>query len=254
MPVVGKATYFTSKWSGRIEESFKFNTGNHVRMFTITVLGKGLFRNAAKTRGHDYSTDFQGHFFRLLAEINGFALANRYADLAGIMGKMQTAARINIVCCRDSLGIIDVNRTGYVQAFIVVIFLVPWTISGAEPTGRAVICIDIARTLYNISFETTRFSLQGNQISISKNFDIWRPTGLNQLGRQDSERTVVGRESLVQLSHYTADGRRFLNQVDVVPQIGQVESCLDPGDTAAQDHNCPFPALFSFSHNFLQLL
>ena len=123
------------------------------------------------------------------------------------MGETEAAAWINIICCRNSLRIINMNGTGYVQTFIVVIFLVPWTISGAESTGCAVICIDIARTLYNISFETTRFPLKGNQISISKNFDIWRPTGLNQLGRQDSERTVVGREGLVQLGHHAADGR-----------------------------------------------
>jgi hypothetical protein len=45
------------------------------------------------------------------------------------------------------------------------------------------------------------------QITICENLYIWRPTGLNQLGRQDSERTVVGREGLVKLSHDTANGR-----------------------------------------------
>ena len=98
----------------------------------------------------------------------------------------------------------------------------PRTILGAKTTGCTVICNDIARTLWDFSFKITWFPLDGKQITICENLYIWRPTGLNQLGRQDSERTIVGWKGLVQLSHYAANGRRFLNQVDVVPQISQV--------------------------------
>ena len=207
MPVVGKATHFTGKRTGRIEQSFKFNAGYDVRMFTKTVFGKGIFRDTAKPWRHDHCTNFQCSFFWFLAEVNGLALAYRYAYLAGFMGKVQTAARINIIRCRDGLGIINVNGTGYVQTFIVVILLMPWTVCGAEPTGCTVISNDIAWTLCNFSFKITWFSLNGMKITICENLYIWRPTGLNQLGRQDSERTVVGREGLIQLSHHAADSR-----------------------------------------------
>ena len=121
------------------------------------------------------------------------------------MGKMQTAARVDIVSCRYCLGIINVNGPGQVQAFIVIINLMPRAVRGTKSTGSTVIRVDIAGTLYDISFEISWFPLQRKQICIGKNLDIWRPTGLNQLGRQDSERTVVGREGLVQLSHHAAN-------------------------------------------------
>ncbi len=176
-------------------------------MFAKAVLCKGLFRNTSEAWRHYDSTDFKGPFFRFLTEINSLALANRHTDLAGFMGKMQTAARINIICCRYCLGIINMDGTGYIQTLVIIIHLMPRTVCGAKPAGCTVVGIDIAGTLYNVSFKITRFSLEGMQITICENLDIWRPTGLNQLGRQDSERTVVGREGLVQLSHDTADGR-----------------------------------------------
>ena len=120
---------------------------------------------------------------------------------------MQTAARINIVRCRHCLWIINVDGTGYIQTFVVIIHLVTRTVSGAKSAGGTVICIDVPGTLYDISFESTWFPFKGKQVSICENLYIWRPTGLNQLGRQDSERTVVGREGLVQLGHHAADGR-----------------------------------------------
>jgi hypothetical protein len=120
---------------------------------------------------------------------------------------VQAAAGINIICCWDCLGIINVDRTGYIQSFIVIIHLMTRTVSGTKTAGCTVLCNDIAGTLTDISFEFTWFPLQGKQISICENLNIWRPTGLNQLGRQDSERTIVGWKGLVKLSHYPANGR-----------------------------------------------
>lgn len=176
-------------------------------MLAEAVLCKGLFGNTAEARRHDDSTNLKGPFFRFLTEINSLALAHRHTDLAGFMRKMQAAARINIIRCWYRLGIINVDGTGYIQTFVVIIHLVPRTVSGAKPAGCTVVGIDITGTLYNVSFKITWFSLEGKQITVCENLYIWRPTGLNQLGRQDSERTVVGREGLVKLSHNAADGR-----------------------------------------------
>ena len=82
----------------------------------------------------------------------------------------------------------------------------PGAIGGAEPAGRAVIRVDIARVQLDVGGKGTGFSFQGKEFGVGKNFDIGRPTGLDQFWRQDSERAVVGREGLVQLGHDPADG------------------------------------------------
>jgi hypothetical protein len=45
--------------------------------------------------------------------------------------------------------------------------------------------------------------------------DIDMPADLDQFGRDNSHRAVIGRESLVQLGHDPADTRRLFQHVDV---------------------------------------
>ena len=82
----------------------------------------------------------------------------------------------------------------------------PGAIGGAEPAGRAVVRDDIARVQLNAGGKGAGFSFQGKEFGVCKNFDIGRPTGLDQFWRQDSERAVVGRKGLVQLGHDPANG------------------------------------------------
>jgi hypothetical protein len=63
------------------------------------------------------------------------------------------------------------------------------------------------------------------------------PADLDQFGRDNSHRTIIGRKSLVKLGHGTADGCRFLDQVYVVAGISQVQGGLHPADAAAENHN-----------------
>ena len=65
--------------------------------------------------------------------------------------------------------------------------------------------------------------------------DVEVPAGLDQLGRQRAHRAVVGGEGLVELRHVTAQGRRLLDEVDLVPPFGKVERALDARDAAADD-------------------
>jgi len=161
MPVIGKASNLAGKWTRGVQESFKFYAGYHIWVLSKAVFLQGFFRDPAKTGGHDDSTNLQGFFLRFLAEVNGLALADGHTDLAGFMGKMQTAARIDIIGCRYSLGIINVNRPRQIQPLVVIIHLVPWAVSSAQSAGSTVIRIDIAGALYDISFKITWFPLKG---------------------------------------------------------------------------------------------
>ena len=237
MTSIGKTLDLTLKWSGGRGHPLKLDRGDNVRMHAVGILGQGLFTDPAKTRRQDNRTDLQLDFLRLLPEINGMALADRDTDLAGIMGQVQTGRRINIICCRYCLGIINVDGTGYGQSFVIRIHKVLGAVLGTEPAGRTAVRINIAGPLPDFGCEITWFSIQCQKISIGEHLYIWRPTGLYQLRREYSERAVVGREGFIQLGHEPADNRCLLHQIDVVTKFSQVKGSLHSGNTATDDHH-----------------
>ena len=56
---------------------------------------------------------------------------------------------------------------------------------------------------------------------------------LHHLRGQDAGRAVEGGEGLVQLSHVAANGRLSLDQIDVIPGVGQLQRGGDAGDASA---------------------
>ncbi len=152
----------------------------------------------------------QLEFLRLLTEVNRMALADRHANLAGAVLHMQAGCRINVIRGRHSLRVINVDRAGQGQPFVVGIFQMLGTVLGAEAAGRAFACINVARTLPHFDRKTAWLSIQCEQIGIGDHLDIRRPTGLHQFWRENSKGAVVGRESLVKLRHDPADHWGFV--------------------------------------------
>lgn len=132
---------------------------------------------------------------------------DRYADLAGIVFQVKTGAWIDKIGGRHRLGIIDMNRAGDGQSFVIGVHHVTRTILGTQTAGRAFVGIDIAGVQTNRCLEFTWFSIKGKEIGVAQNFNIGRPTGLNQLRSKDSKRTVVGGKCFVQLGHGAAHRR-----------------------------------------------
>jgi hypothetical protein len=91
--------------------------------------------------------------------------------------------------------------------------------------------LEIARPTFKIA-----------QFGICQKLDIWMPTGIQHPGPQYSYGAIHGGESLVELSHPSAEGRRFLNQIDFHTAGGQIERRLNSGYTSAYNQN----AFFSF--------
>jgi hypothetical protein len=54
-------------------------------------------------------------------------------------------------------------------------------------------------------------------------FDVDVPADLDQLGRNNSHGTVIGRKGFVQLGHGTADARTFFQQVNIIAGVGQIQ-------------------------------
>ena len=176
-------------------------------MTAVTVLGQGLVRHPAKARGQDHGTDVELAALGLLGEIDGMAAADRHTDLAGVLGQVQTSIGIDEIGRRYRLGIVDMNRTCNVQSFVILIHQVTRTIGSTQAAGCALVGVDIAGTDIDVDREVAGLALDPGEIGVAQNLDVWRPTGLNQLGRENSERAVIGGEGLVQLGHHPANGR-----------------------------------------------
>jgi hypothetical protein len=58
------------------------------------------------------------------------------------------------------------------------------------------------------------------------------PADLDQLGRQNSHRTVIGWKGFVKLGHVAADAGRLLDQVNLKPRCGKIERCLNAADSS----------------------
>jgi len=108
---------------------------------------------------------------------------------------------------------------------------------GAEPAGRAFVRIDIPRAHPQLGGKIAWLSVQGKKISVAQNFNIGRPTGLYQLRREYSKRTVVGRKGFIQLCHVAANGGFLFDQVNLETLFSQVEGGLHTGDPSADNHN-----------------
>jgi hypothetical protein len=85
--------------------------------------------------------------------------------------------------------------------------------------------------------EIPGFPLKREKIRVTDYFDIWRPTGLYQLRRQDSKRTIIGRKCFIELGHGTAHSRSLFHQIDVISKFGEIKGSLHTGDTTADDHH-----------------
>lgn len=164
--MIRQTKHFTFERPGRIEQSFEFDAGYHILVFPITVFGQGLIRYPAKTWGKNNGADGKCALLCLLAEINGFALTYRNADLAGIMQKMQTTARIDKIGRGYRLRIVNVDRPGYGKSLVVFIHLMAGTIRSAKPASRAGISINIARIYANCCRKIAWFSIEFGKISV----------------------------------------------------------------------------------------
>jgi hypothetical protein len=108
---------------------------------------------------------------------------------------------------------------------------------GALPAARAFGYVDVARPLADLGLETPLFPLEFQKIAICQKLNVQMPADLDQFGRDNSHRTVVGGEGLVQLGHQSADGGRLFHEMHQVSGVGKIQGCLHSGDTASHNQN-----------------
>jgi hypothetical protein len=128
------------------------------------------------------------------------------------------------------------------KTFVVFIGKGDGTDLGALPAAGAFGYVDVARPLADLGLETPLFPLEFQKIAICQKLNVQMPADLDQFGRDNSHRTVVGGEGLVQLGHQSADGGRLFHEVHQVSGVGKIQGCLHSGDTASHNQNGPADA------------
>ncbi len=63
------------------------------------------------------------------------------------------------------------------------------------------------------------------------------PADLDQFGCQYSHGAVVGGKGLVQLGHMAANGRRFVDQVNLKTRRAKIKRSLNTADPSTDNHN-----------------
>ena len=108
-------------------------------------------------------------------------------------------------------------------------------LGGALAAARADVRIDEPGVVVDLGAEAAGLALEADELGVGDHVDVEVTPGLYELGRQRAHRTVVGGEGLVELRHVTTQGRRLLDEVDLVPPFGKVERALDARDAASHD-------------------
>jgi hypothetical protein len=67
--------------------------------------------------------------------------------------------------------------------------------------------------------------------------DVEMPADLDQFGRDNSHRTIIGGKGFIQFTHHTADGRGLLDQVNQISGFGQVQGRLHAGNPGTHNHH-----------------
>ena len=75
----------------------------------------------------------------------------------------------------------------------------------AGVAGNALVHIDVARVLSQFDFEIALLAADALDFRKRQQFDVDVPADLDQFGRYDSHRTVIGWKGFIKLRHHAAD-------------------------------------------------
>ncbi len=191
--------------------------------------------DAAADGGEDHrlADEFEGFGVFALADQGDVALDVDAGGAGVLAGRL--AALLDGVDVRHALGVGAVDGFAVGEVFFVLVGHDDGADLFAVATAGAFFGVDVARLVADANVEVARLAGDGVDLAVGQQFDIQMPAGLDELGREDAHRAVVGGEGLVQPGHDAADGRVGLEEVDLLAGVGQVEGGLDAADAATDD-------------------
>ena len=140
-----------------------------------------------------------------MTQIDGIILTDCFANTTFLLFQVNTAF-INIRDQGNGLSEIDMDR------FVFRYFLVKWirildrAVFHTGRTTRAFLLQNVPGLLSQGDPKVSCFALYTVNFRIRQNLDIWIPADLDQFGRENSYRAVIGGKGLVKLGHVAANG------------------------------------------------
>ena len=189
---------------------------------------QAVSQGCAQMRPH---TDGKGLGSRGHAIGLGEAAVGDEGDVAlgrGLHGAGALAGRVALLV--DGVGVGDglrvelVDGLALAEALVVLVFDRDGADRHALAAAGAHLGVDVAGVVVDRGLEAAGLALEPGELGVGDDLDVEVPAGLDELGRQRAHRAVVGGEGLVELRHVAAEGRRLLDEVDLVPAFGQVEA------------------------------
>ncbi len=108
---------------------------------------------------------------------------------------------------------------------------------GAVAASRALGEIDVPGRFCELDGEAAGLAFDGFHRPAGQDLHVGVPADLDELGREDAGRAVVGGKRLVELGHDPADADPVLDHVDLHPGIRKVQGGLDTGDAGTHHHD-----------------
>ena len=201
--------------TGGTQQALEVHAGDDVLEHAVAVIVARQRVVGFVARRQDDGADLDLDFFGLLAEVDGIVFTDGLADIAGLVLQEQ-AAVVDVSDQRYRLCKVDVYGLVQRQVLIEGIGDLDRAALDAGGASRAFVGIDVARLFQQRDGEVSGLALDAVDIGVGHQLDVGRPVGFDELRRLDAHRAVVGREGLVELRHFAADGRRLLDQIDLV--------------------------------------
>jgi hypothetical protein len=110
------------------------------------------------------------------------------------------------------------------------------TVFYASRTTRAFVFENIPGLLDQGDLKVSRFTFDAVNFGIRQDLYVGMPADLDQFGREYSDGAVIGRKGLIELGHMAANGRRFVNQVNLKSRGGEIKRGLNAADPSANHH------------------
>ena len=135
----------------------------------------------------------------------------------------------------DGLGVFFRGCLSLLEALIIFIGQRNGADIGTLTAGRTFGRINIAGVFSDQNSEMTFRTLDLIHLGAGDEVDVGMPADLDQFRGDDSHSAIIGGEGLIKFRHDPANGCRFLQEVNSVPGIGQIQCRLHPGN--APSHN-----------------
>ena len=254
MFAVRRAEQCTGSRACCVGQTLEFERGDDVLALRVSELIKIVQFNRVKSGCNNDCTVFFLDDGILLFVINcadgaefradtAFAVFEHVAVVASIVATFGTA------CAKR-----DVDGTAIVHAHVEFVrHVFDRTFLGADAASGTFVLIDIACLFLDFYGEVADKAFDVCDFTVRIDLDFLVLCTINHFRGQDTCCTVECRERFVDLGHFAADGRLFLDDVDLKAGLCDVECGLDAGDTAADDERTFDNRAFACGQRCIQL-